>query len=122
MTRDDTTQIRELKLALPSVLIVDDDPLVAEHLTDLVSGAGFNARAVHSGAAALEILQTDFAPIVVLDRKMPNVDGIGVCQSIRKQRFAGYVYVILLTGQDSEDDVLDGLNAGADDYLSKRAS
>src|ERR1044071_2246944 len=78
MTRDDTTQIRELKLVLPGVLIVDDDPLVAGHLKDLVSGAGFDARTAHSGAAALEALQQEFVPIVVLDRKMPNVDGLGV--------------------------------------------
>jgi diguanylate cyclase (GGDEF)-like protein len=122
MTRDDTTQIRELKLMLPGVLIVDDDPLVAEHLTELVGSAGFNARSVTSGPAAIESLQEDFVPIVVLDRMMPEVDGLNVCQSIRSQHFAGYVYIILLTAHDSEEDVLTGLDAGADDYLSKRSS
>jgi two-component system cell cycle response regulator len=59
---------------------------------------------------------------VVLDKKMPEVDGLSVCQSIRNQHFAGYVYVILLTAHDSEEDVLAGLDAGADDFLSKRTS
>src|ERR1043165_65793 len=113
MTRDDTTQIRELKLVLPGVLIVDDDPLVAEHLAELVGSAGFAVRAVNSGAAALAALHEEFVPIVVLDRRMPEVDGLSVCQNIRNHRFAGYVYIIVLTGQDSEEDVLAGLYAGA---------
>jgi diguanylate cyclase (GGDEF)-like protein len=122
MTLDDTTQIRELKLVLPRVLIVDDDPLAAEKLKELISSAGFYVKAVASGAAALAALRDDFAPIVVLDRKMPEMDGLSLCQTIRSQSFAGYVYVIVLTAQDSEADVLCGLAAGADDYVSTQTS
>jgi diguanylate cyclase (GGDEF)-like protein len=122
MTLDDTTQIRELKLVLPRVLIVDDDPLAAEKLKELISSAGFYVKAVASGAAALAALRDDFAPIVVLGRKMPEMDGLSLCQTIRSHSFAGYVYVIVLTAQDSEADVLRGLDAGADDYVSTRVS
>jgi diguanylate cyclase (GGDEF)-like protein len=122
MTLDDTTQIRELKLVLPRVLIVDDDPLAAEKLKELISSAGFYVKAVTSGGAALAALRDDFAPIVVLDCKMPEMGGLSLCQTIRSQSFAGYVYVIVLTAQDSEADVLCGLDAGADDYVSTRAS
>jgi two-component system, cell cycle response regulator len=122
MTLDDTTQIRELKLVLPRVLIVDDNPTSAAKLKELISAAGFYVDAAGSGAAALLALRDDFAPIVVLDHKTPQLDGLSVCQAIRQQSFPGYVYVIVLTAQDTEADVLNGLDAGADDYVSKRAS
>jgi diguanylate cyclase (GGDEF)-like protein len=127
MTDDfgDTTVILGLKEAVavaPKVLIVDDDPLVCERLRSLVLAAGFEARAVSSGAAALASLHKDFSPIVISDRMMPDMDGLTLCRTIRNEQFAGYVYVLLLTMQDAEQDILAGLDAGADDYLSKRVS
>jgi diguanylate cyclase (GGDEF)-like protein len=127
MTDDfgDTTIIMGLKEAVavaPKVLIVDDDPLVCERLRSLVMAAGFEARAVSSGAAALASLHKDFSPIVISDRMMPDMDGLTLCRTIRNEQFAGYVYVLLLTMQDAEQDILAGLDAGADDYLSKRVS
>lgn len=127
MTDDigDTTIIIGLKDAVavaPKVLIVDDDPLVCERLRGLVMAAGFEVRTVSSGAAALASLHKDFSPIVISDRIMPDMDGLTLCRTIRSETFTGYVYVLLLTMQDSEQDILAGLEAGADDYLSKRVS
>lgn len=121
----DTTIIFGLKESLavePKVLIVDDDALVRERLKSLVMAAGFEVRTVASGAAALSMLHKDFCPIVISDRMMPDMDGLSLCRAIRAEQFAGYVYVLLLTVQDSEQDILAGLDAGADDYLSKRVS
>jgi len=50
------------------------------------------------------------------------MDGLELCRTLRSGQWPGYIYVLLLTAQDGEDDILAGLNAGADDYLSKRAS
>lgn len=120
---EDTTQITAMRIAVaPKVLIVDDDSLVRERLEQLVVAAGFHARSVSNGAAALAALRKDFSPIVITDRMMPDMDGLMLCQAIRGEEFDGYVYVLLLTAQDSESDILAGLDAGADDYLSKRAS
>jgi two-component system cell cycle response regulator len=119
----DTTVIVELRQSVaPRVLIVDDDPLVCERLRSLVMAAGFSARFVSSGAAALSALRKSFTPIVITDRDMPDMDGLTLCRTIRDERFESYVYVMLLTVQDAESDILAGLDAGADDYLSKRAS
>jgi two-component system, cell cycle response regulator len=121
----DTTIIIGLKEAVavaPKVLIVDDDPLICERLRMLVMAAGFEVRTVSSGAAALASLQKDFSPIVISDRMMPDMDGLTLCRTIRNEPLAGYVYILLLTVQDAEQDILAGLEAGADDYLSKRAS
>ncbi|MFL6620665.1 MAG: diguanylate cyclase [Povalibacter sp.] len=123
MPPEETTQIIRLEdHVVPRVLIVDDDPLIAEHLGLLVRQAGFEVLTVNSGAAALKTLQQEFAPIVISDRNMPDMDGLTLCRSIRAQHLDNYVYVMLLTVQDSEEDILSGLEAGADDYLSKRSS
>jgi diguanylate cyclase (GGDEF)-like protein len=74
------------------------------------------------GAAALALLRQHLMSVVVLDRNMPGLDGLELCRSIRRQTWPGYVYVILLTAHDAEKDVLLGLDAGADEYLSKRVS
>jgi two-component system cell cycle response regulator len=107
----------------PRVLLVDDDEIAIERLRDLVEAAGFEVATATSGVAALESLRREFAPIVILDRNMPGMDGLELCRAIRDgTHYPGYVYIMLCTAHDSEDEILSGLNAGADDYLSKRAS
>ena len=68
------------------------------------------------------MLWREFAPIVILDRNMPGMDGITLCKAIRASQYPGYVYIMLVTAHDSEEEILAGLDAGADDYLSKRVS
>jgi diguanylate cyclase (GGDEF)-like protein len=106
----------------PRVLVVDDDAIALQRLADLVTAAGYEVATAASGAAALESLQVEFAPIVILDRSMPGMDGLELCRAIRDGEYPGYVYLMLCTAHDSEDEILGGLRAGADDYLSKRAS
>ncbi len=108
---------------VPRVLLVDDDEIVIERLRDLITAAGYAVTTAMSGAEALASLEREFAPIVILDRNMPGMDGVELCRTIRLgRRYPGYVYIMLCTAHDSEEDILSGLNAGADDYLSKRAS
>jgi two-component system, cell cycle response regulator len=119
-----TTQILKLPFAasLPRVLIVDDDELVLARLQDLVASAGFEVATASSGTAAIASLREVFAPILIMDLKMPGMDGLAVCRAIRQGAWPGYVYIVLLTAQAAEDDILAGLDAGADDYMSKRTS
>jgi two-component system cell cycle response regulator len=111
-----------LRSVAPRVLVVDDDDIALQRLSDLVTAAGYEVATVASGAAALTSLRNQFAPIVILDRTMPGMDGLELCRAIREGEYPGYVYIMLCTAHDSEDEILGGLRAGADDYLSKRAS
>lgn len=118
-----TTQVLSLDLAIaPQVLLVDDDELVLARLRELVSAAGFQVCTATDGSQALDLLERSFTPIVILDLNMPGLDGLTVCRTIRQRVWPGYVYILLLTAQDAEQDILEGLHAGADDYVSKRAS
>ena len=118
-----TTQVLQLDLSRTSrALLVDDDELVLERLATLVRAAGFEVETAGDGITALQTLQSRFAPVVIADRRMPVMDGLALCRAIRQRQWPGYVYILLLTAQDAEEDILAGLDAGADDYLGKRAS
>jgi two-component system cell cycle response regulator len=122
-TFGETTQVRGLDLGVaPHVLLVDDDELVLGHLEALVSAAGFEVRTAASGVEALASLEETFTPVVIADLNMPGMGGLELCRKLRQHPWPGYIYLLLLTVQDTERDILAGLDAGADDYLSKRSS
>ncbi|MGO4784809.1 response regulator transcription factor [Cryobacterium sp. W22_MBD10_FK3] len=98
------------------ILVIDDDPTVAEIVCRYLVAAGFvvdQARDGHSGLAQAEAQRPD---LVVLDRMLPVLDGIEVCRRIKA---AWAIPVIMLTALNQEEDRIDGLEAGADDYLAK---
>jgi DNA-binding response OmpR family regulator len=101
------------------VLIADDDRTSGMMLTRALEGWGFEVVAVRDGTAAWECITGGAPPsLVIVDWMMPGVDGIELCRRIR----AGVrspIYVILLTARNSREDLVEGLRAGADDYLSK---
>jgi two-component system, cell cycle response regulator len=118
---DDTMQIRCLDLPpAQSVLIVDDDDLVLARLRDLVTAAGYRVFTAPNGSQAMQQLEASPASIVITDLHMPGMDGLELCRRIRQRVWPGYVYIVFLTGRADEKDILAGLDAGADDYLSKR--
>jgi two-component system cell cycle response regulator len=120
---DDTTEMLKLELPVaPSVLLVDDDALVLARLEELVTAAGYGVRTATNGVEALASLENSPASIVITDLTMPCMDGLDLCRRIREHPWTGYVYVVLLTVRDEEKDILAGLDAGADDYVSKRTS
>lgn len=120
---DDTLQLMRLQLPQrAAVLIVDDDPLVRERLQTVVEAAGFDVQLAPNGQVALQVLAGGVVSIVLTDRDMPEMDGLAFCRTVRTRQFPGYVYIVLLTVNDAEQDVLTGLDAGADDYVSKRVS
>lgn len=120
---EDTTRLRKLDLPPPpTVLIVDDDELVLERLKELVSASGSPVLTAGTGEAALALLEASAASIVVTDLKMPGIEGLELCRRVRALDRRDYVYIILLTVNDEEQDILDGFEAGADDYISKRTS
>lgn len=104
------------------VLVVDDDAEVGAMLDALLTKAGYRVVCVRSVFMAQEALAEESFPIVIIDRGLEDGDGIRLCSEIRQSSSIGYVYIILLTARDSRDDVVAGLQAGADDYLSKKVS
>ncbi|MFD6885768.1 response regulator [Streptomyces sp. NPDC059957] len=98
------------------MLVVDDDPTVAEVVTGYLRRAGYTVESVADGPAALAHAGLVRPDLVVLDLMLPGLDGLEVC---RRLRAAGPVPVIMLTARGDEDDRIAGLELGADDYVTK---
>jgi len=101
------------------ILIAEDDPVSRLLLVKTLVRAGYEVAAVKNGREALESFSKKFYPIVLTDWMMPEMDGLQLCNAIRENISAGYVFIFLLTARDSTDDMVAGLEAGADDYLTK---
>lgn len=101
------------------ILIAEDHPALRRQLELTLEKAGFSVTAAENGRAALDLLKERFFPIVVTDWMMPEMDGIQLCESIRALPVEGYIYIVLLTSKSAKDDIVAGLRAGADDFLSK---
>lgn len=102
-------------------VLVADDNVVDRLLTRRVLQAnGFEVVEVSNGVEAWKAIQADDRPaIAVLDWNMPGFDGIELCRRVRTWDSLKGMYVILLTGRTSSDDLVQGLDAGADDYIQK---
>ncbi|WP_107069543.1 MULTISPECIES: response regulator transcription factor [unclassified Streptomyces] len=98
------------------ILVVDDDPTVAEVVTGYLRRAGHTVDHAADGPAALVLAARGAPDLVVLDLMLPGLDGLEVCRRLRADR---PVPVIMLTARGTEDDRIAGLELGADDYVTK---
>jgi DNA-binding response OmpR family regulator len=102
------------------VLLAEDEPVTRRLLEAQLARAGYEVVSVADGAAAWELLQGSQAPaLVVLDWNMPGLDGPEVCRLLRGMNKRGYTYMVLVTARNEKSDVVAGLSAGADDFVSK---
>ncbi len=102
------------------VLIADDELMSRKLLQKTLERAGYEVTAVENGRLAAEQLCLANGPrLALLDWVMPELDGPGVCREVRKRKQQSYVYMVLLTSKESKEDVVAGLESGADDYLTK---
>jgi two-component system, cell cycle response regulator len=102
------------------VLIADDEPVSRRLLELSLSRWGYHVVVASDGLEVARILQEPTAPkLLVLDWLMPGMDGIQICREIRERQDEAYTYVLLLTSKRAKDDIVEGLESGADDYLTK---
>jgi two-component system, cell cycle response regulator len=101
------------------VLVVDDSPVYRKLVEQLLASERYAPLFARNGAEALELFEQHSPSIVVTDWVMPDFSGLHLCQRIRADRARPYTYVILMTTNRGKGDVVKGLEAGADDYLTK---
>jgi two-component system, cell cycle response regulator len=102
------------------VLIAEDDPISRRRLEKRLTEWEYDVIAVENGRKAWEVLQgADPPQLALLDWLMPEMDGTEICRRLRSASSECYTYTILLTGKTSKEDVVAGLEAGADDYVTK---
>jgi DNA-binding response OmpR family regulator len=98
------------------VLVVEDEPAIADAVVRRLRSEGFDARAVGDGRRAVELCRDTKPDLVVLDLMLPGMDGLEVCREIQKR---DWVPVLMLTARADEADKIAGLAVGADDYMTK---
>lgn len=102
------------------ILIAEDDPTTLRLLETAVKDWGYEVMAVRDGNAAWDVLRSaDSPPLALLDWMMPALSGIELCRKVRQESDAPFVYLVLLTGKAEKQDIVQGMESGADDYLSK---
>lgn len=102
------------------ILIADDEPMSRRMLQVLLAKWGYEVIVTEDGDAAWERLRAPDAPrMALLDWMMPGQNGVAVCRALRKLRPEPYTYILLLTARDAKESVVEGLESGADDYLTK---
>lgn len=101
------------------ILLADDDSVTQHLLSRTLQLAGFDPVIVGDGLEAWARLQAEYFPVLIVDWVMPGLDGPSLIRQVRSTSFSGYVYTILLTSRQAQDDRVDGLESGADDFLTK---
>lgn len=99
-----------------NILIVDDETMMREAVASYLEKQGYYVFQVENGQQALDLMEKEVISFVLLDLMLPDISGEEICSRIRKQ---SRVPIIMLTAKTMEDDMLNGLNLGADDYITK---
>jgi DNA-binding response OmpR family regulator len=114
---NDLNERIRVKRPRASILVVEDDTAILQGLLDVLVFNGYEAAGVEDGGEGLEKALKERHDLIILDVMLPTLDGFSICRQIRKEK--PNQAVIILTAKGSEDDIVSGFKAGADDYVSK---
>lgn len=101
------------------ILIIEDDPDIAELIARYLQQAGHVIDRLSTGAEAIRRVRSTSPELIILDIMLPGVDGLRVCQALRSDTETARVPIIMVTARDEESDRVSGLDLGADDYVTK---
>ena len=103
------------------ILLADDDPAIGRLLSHVLESAGYQVALAADGVEALAALEQDVPDFLITDWDMPRLNGLELCRRVRAMSLPKYVYLLFLTGKSSSDAIIEGLGAGADDFICKPA-
>ena len=123
-------QIKELQDERPSqpesdqdehikILLVDDDPMTILNLSNLLQNKGKEVFTAENGEDALRIAIENEPHMVITDWRMPKISGIELCRILRNTSITQHIYIIMLTGRESDEEMVEALESGADDFINK---
>ena len=101
------------------ILIVEDEREIAKIIQECLEAEGFSCWVCHDGYSALRIFSEKQPDLIILDVRLPGIDGLEVCAQIRQKQVAKDPYILMLTSRGEEIDRIIGLSTGADDYYVK---
>ncbi len=101
------------------ILVAEDDRVCRQMMERKLTQWGYEVSPAEDGEVAWQLIQNIPPDLVIADWMMPGRDGLELCQAIREAKLPGYVYIIIVTARDDQGEVIAGLEAGADDYVTK---
>ncbi len=101
------------------ILIAEDEKISRRILEVTLTKAGYDVIAVEDGLKALDSIEKEVLDMLITDWMMPDLDGLELCRRVRALNLPRYVYIILLTSLTQKENIIQGLDAGADDYMAK---
>ncbi len=101
------------------ILVAEDNPVTRETISLTLRKIGYEVLSAPDGKLAWDILQKEYISLIVSDWEMPEMDGVTLCRKVRAAKFPGYVFFIMLTARDTKEDLVEGMAAGADDFIVK---
>jgi two-component system, OmpR family, phosphate regulon response regulator PhoB len=101
------------------VLVIEDDPDVAEVIEVVLKNEGYKVSICHEGEEGLELARVEIPDVLLLDWVLPNLSGLEICRRMRRIPETQAIPIVMLTARAEEDDKIRGLDTGADDYISK---
>jgi two-component system alkaline phosphatase synthesis response regulator PhoP len=104
---------------MPRILVVEDDPDIADLIRHYLERAGYTVQCISSGGAVMPSVRAEKPDLVVLDLMLPELDGLMVCQAMRAEPSTAAIPIIVVTARADEADRIKGLELGADDYVTK---
>ncbi|KAF0091605.1 MAG: response regulator with CheY-like receiver domain and winged-helix DNA-binding domain [Fusobacteria bacterium] len=103
-------------MGLKKVLVVDDEANIVDVIKSYLENSGYEVLVAYNGAKAIQIFEKESPSLIILDLMLPDINGQDVCKTIRKR---SNIPILMLTAKVEEDDLLKGLDIGADDYMTK---
>src|SRR5262245_23801935 len=101
------------------ILVADDDEISRDLIEHALMKAGYEVETAADGREALDVIRSGRCRLVISDWSMPHLSGIELCRAVRNEVCEGYVYLILLTSHSSPHEIVEGMSAGADDFIGK---
>lgn len=102
-----------------TILVADDDPLIQEVLQTKLEKSGYRVKSALDGEETLASIQQEIPDLLILDIKMPGVDGLEICRRLKAEEKTRALPILMLTAYGGVDHIVKGLEAGADDYVTK---
>jgi two-component system, cell cycle sensor histidine kinase and response regulator CckA len=115
----ETTQWEEFMIDAGRILVVDDEPESLAFLTDILLGAGYQVRPADEGQLALESVQTKVPDLILLDIRMPGMDGFGVYRQLKARKESSGIPIIFISAANEMEERVEGLRLGAVDFITK---
>ncbi len=119
MNNDSRQNDMDVSNRTATILVIEDEPEIAELLATHIRNAGYLVRVMDRGLAGMTSAQNDRPDLILLDLMLPDVDGLEVCRELQREALTASIPIIMVSARGEESDIVEGLELGASDYVTK---